>query len=57
MARYLSRLDTLDHQLPTEALATKTVHLAQKVATPKDEMKKLAAHEKRMLASPKSRSR
>ena len=51
VARYLSQLDTIDHQLPTEALATKTVHLAQKLVTLKDEMKKLAAHEKRMLAS------
>jgi transposase len=51
VARYLSQLDTIDHQLPTEALATKTVHLTQKLVTLKDEMKKLAAHEKRMLAS------
>lgn len=52
VARYLSQLDTIDHQLPTEALATTTVHLAQKLVTLKDEMKKLAAHEKQMLASP-----
>ena len=52
VARYLSQLDTIDHQLPTEALAIKTMHLAQKLVTLKDEMKKLAAHEKRMLASP-----
>jgi hypothetical protein len=52
VARYLSQLDTIDHQLPTEALATKAVHLAQKLVTLKDEMKTLATHEKRMLASP-----
>lgn len=52
IARYLSQLDTADHQPPTLALAIKSVHLEQKLATLKDEMKKLAAHEKRMLASP-----
>ncbi len=52
VARYLSQLDTIDHQLPSEALATKTLHLAQKLVTLKDEMKKLAAHEKRMLDAP-----
>ena len=36
VARYLSQLDTIDHQLPTEALATKTMHLAQKLVTLKD---------------------
>lgn len=52
VARYLSQLDTIDHQMPTEALVIKTEHLKQKLVTLKDEMKKLAAHEKRMLASP-----
>lgn len=52
VARYLSQLDTADQQLPTLALAIKAEHLKQKLAKLKDEMKKLAAHEKRMLASP-----
>jgi transposase len=52
VARYLSQLDTADHQMPTMALAIKTEHLKQKLAKLRGEMKKLAAHEKRMLASP-----
>jgi macrodomain Ter protein organizer (MatP/YcbG family) len=52
IARYLSQLDTADHQMPTLALAIKSAHLEQKLATLKDEMQKLAAHEKRMLAAP-----
>jgi len=52
VARYLSQLDTLDHQLPTLALAVKERHLQEKLAKLKEEMKKLAAHEQRMLASP-----
>ena len=52
VARYLDQLDAADHQMPTEALVIKSAHLQQKLVTLKDEMKKLAAHEKRMLASP-----
>ncbi|MGE3915322.1 MAG: transposase [Hyphomicrobiaceae bacterium] len=52
MARYLSQLDTADHQIPTVALAIKTEHLKQKLVKIRDELKKLAAHEKRMPASP-----
>jgi macrodomain Ter protein organizer (MatP/YcbG family) len=52
IARYLSQLDTADHQMPTMALAIKSAHLQQKLATLKDEIQKLAAHEKRMLAAP-----
>jgi transposase len=52
VARYLSQLDTADHQMPTEALVIKTEHLKQKLVKLKDEMRKLAAHEKRMLCSP-----
>jgi transposase len=51
VARYLSQLDTADHQIPTVALAIKTEHLKQKLVKIRDELKKLAAHEKRMLAS------
>ncbi len=52
VARYLAQLDTADRQEPTEALAVKTKHLGEKLAKLKGEMDKLAAYEKRMLASP-----
>ena len=52
VARYLSQLDTADRQEPTEALAAKTAHLKEKLAKIDEEMKKLAAYEKLMLASP-----
>jgi transposase len=52
VARYLSQLDTADHQLPSEALVIKTEHLKEKLAKLKGEMGKLAAYEKQMLASP-----
>src|ERR1700732_3865989 len=52
VARYLSQLDTADRQEPTEALATKTVHLKEKLVKLGEEMEKLAAYEKLMLASP-----
>ena len=52
VARYLSQLDTADLQEPTEALAAKTKHLKEKLAKLDGEMKRLAAYEKQMLASP-----
>ena len=52
VARYLSQLDTADRQEPTEALAAKTKHLKEKLAKLDGEMKRLAAYEKQMLASP-----
>ena len=52
VARYLSQLDTADLQEPTEALAAKTKHLKEKLAELDGEMKRLAAYEKQMLASP-----
>src|ERR671923_1691771 len=52
VARYLSQLDTADHQLPSEALVIKTEHLKEKLAKLKEEMEKLAADEKQMLAAP-----
>lgn len=52
VARYLSQLDTADRQEPTEALAAKTAHLKEKLVKLSEEMDKLAAYEKRMLASP-----
>jgi len=52
VSRYLSQLDTADLQEPTEALAVKAEHLKEKLAKLNEEMGKLAAYEKRMLASP-----
>ena len=52
VARYLSQLDTADRQEPTEALAAKTKHLKEKLAKLDGEMKRLAAYEKKLLASP-----
>jgi transposase len=52
VARYLSQLDTADRQEPTEALAVKATRLKEKLAKLTEEMGKLAAYEKRMLASP-----
>ena len=52
VARYLSQLDTADRQEPTEGLATKVTRLTEKLTKLKEEMGKLAAYEKRMLASP-----
>jgi transposase len=52
VARYLAQLDTADLQEPSEALAAKTAHLKAKFAKLKDEMQRLAAMEKLMLASP-----
>src|SRR6187431_338435 len=52
VARYLSQLDTADRQEPTEALAVKTERLKEKLGKLDEEMKRLAAIEKQMLASP-----
>jgi transposase len=52
IARYLSQLDTADLQEPSETLALKTERLKEKLAKLDQEMAKLAAIEKRMLASP-----
>src|ERR1700758_579756 len=52
VARYLSQLDTADRQEPTEALAGKVAGLPEKFPKLKEEMDKLAAYEKQMLASP-----
>src|SRR6516225_3489943 len=52
VARYLDDLDTADRQEPSEALAAKTEHLKEKIAKIGEEMKKLDAIEKQMLASP-----
>jgi transposase len=52
VARYLAQLDTADRQEPSEALAAKTTHLKEKLAKLDEEMAKLAAYEKQMLAAP-----
>ena len=52
VARYLAQLDTADRQEPSKALASKTTHLKEKLVKLKEEMGKLAAYEKQMLATP-----
>jgi hypothetical protein len=52
VARYLSQLDTADLQEPSEALATKTAHLKEKLAKLASELQRLKALKKEMLASP-----
>src|ERR1700686_1506136 len=52
VARYLSQLDTADRQEPSEVLVLKTTRLKEKLDKLKEEMGKLAAYEKQMLASP-----
>ena len=52
VARYLQQLDTADRQEPSEALATKTARLREKIAKLGDEMRRLAGIEARMLESP-----
>jgi transposase len=52
VARYLSQLDTADRQEPSEALATKTTRLKEKLAKLAEEMRRLDGLEARMLAAP-----
>jgi transposase len=52
VARYLSQLDTIDLQEPSETLALKAEHLKEKLAKLESEMQRLAAMEKLILASP-----
>jgi len=52
VARYLQQLDTADRQEPSEALATKTTGLREKIAKLGEEMQRLQALEVRMLATP-----
>jgi transposase len=52
VARYLSQLDTIDLQEPSEELAIRTEHLKEKLAKLESEMQRLAAMEQLMLASP-----
>ena len=52
VARYLSQLDTIDRQEPTDALALKTERLKEKLVKLESEMQRLQAHEALMKASP-----
>jgi transposase len=52
VARYLQQLDTADRQEPSEALATKTTGLREKIAKLGEELQRLQALEARMLATP-----
>src|SRR5450631_4044881 len=52
VARYLSQLDTADRQEPSEALAKKVTRLKEKLAKVKEELQRLQAIERAMLASP-----
>jgi transposase len=51
VARYLAQLDTADLQEPSEELATKRAHLKEKLVKLEEEMQRLAAMERLMLAS------
>ena len=50
--RYLHQLDSADRQEPSLARTTKTDRLADKIATLKEEMRRLEKLEARMLATP-----
>jgi hypothetical protein len=52
VARYLSQLDTADRQEPSDVLVLKTTRLKEKLDKLKEEMGKLAAYEKQVLALP-----
>jgi len=52
VARYLSQLDTADRQEPSEALATKTTRLKEKLVKLEEEMRRLDGIETQMMAAP-----
>ena len=52
VARYLHQLDSADRQEPSLARTTKTVRLKDKIATLKEEMRRLEKLDARMLATP-----
>ena len=52
VARYLHQLDSADRQEPSLARTTKTARLKDKIATLKEEMRRLGKLEVRMLATP-----
>ncbi len=52
VGRYLHQLDSADRQEPSGARTTKTIRLKDKIATLKEEMRRLEKLEARMLAMP-----
>ena len=52
VTRYLDQLDSADRQEPSLARTTKTRRLTEKIATLKEEMRRLGKLEARMLATP-----
>src|ERR1700731_1137930 len=52
VARYLQQLDSADRQEPSEARATQTIRLKEKIAKLKEEMQRLYGLKARMLATP-----
>jgi len=52
VARYLSQLDTADRQEPSEALATKTTRLKEKLTKLGEEMRGIEGLEAHMLGAP-----
>jgi hypothetical protein len=52
IARYLIQLDTADRQEPSEALATKTTRLKEKLVKLAEEMRRLEGIETQMAATP-----
>src|SRR6202030_374415 len=52
VARYLQQLDSADRQEPSEARATPTIRLKEKIAKLKEEMQRLYGLKARMLATP-----
>ena len=52
VGRYLRQLDSADRQEPSLARTTRTAHLKDKIATLKQEMRRLGKLEARMLAEP-----
>jgi|TARA_B100001971_G_C18211006_1_gene550672 transposase len=52
VARYLDQLDSADRQEPSEARATKTARLSEKIAKLKEEMQRLEGLEAERLAAP-----
>src|SRR5260221_4543506 len=52
VARYLQQLDTADRQEPSEALASKTSRLKEKIAKLKEQMQRLEVLKGAMLATP-----
>ena len=52
VARYLDQLDSADREEPSQARATKTARLTEKIAKLKEEMQRLKALEAQRLASP-----